>query len=142
DHLRDVALAARDRALLAARLEVVEIEMAPVVTLREPEHLVRSGQEPPVDAAVARLEERFGLLLHDVAASAGRCVRHAELLVTVIPRRGHERHSRSIGTPLHVVPLASPALDVVAQARAVLIGRQLDANYARRVPRQIEDDAL
>src|SRR4029077_4684440 len=118
EHLCDVALAARDRALLAARLEVVEIKMAPVVGLPEPAPLVRSGQEPPVDAAVARLEERFGFLFQDVAHRAGGRVGDSQLLVAVIARRGYERDRRSVRAPLNVPPLA-PARDVVAQRGAM-----------------------
>ena len=61
--LGDVAVAAGDRVLLAAGLQVVQVEMAPVVALGEPDHLVRRRQVSPVDGAVARLEERLGLLL-------------------------------------------------------------------------------
>ena len=68
--------------------------MAPVVALREPDDLVRCRQIAPVDAAVARLEERLGLLFQHLADRAGRGIRHAQLLVPVIARRGHERHRR------------------------------------------------
>ena len=85
-------------------LQVVEIELAPVVALGKPDDLVGRRQVAPVDAAVARFEERRDLLLEHVADRAGGGVGDAQLLVLVIARRRHERDVRAVGAPLHVAP--------------------------------------
>ena len=79
--LRDVALAAGDRVLQPAALQIVEIQVAPVVAFREPDDLVRGRQIAPVDLAVARLEKRRDALFHQVAHDAARRVGDAELFV-------------------------------------------------------------
>ncbi len=66
--------------LQLARGEVVEIEVAPVVAFREPDHFVGSRQIAPVDPAVARFEERLGRLVHDLADGAGRWRRRREAI--------------------------------------------------------------
>ena len=133
--LRDVAVAARDRVLLLAGLQVVHVEVAPVVALREPDRLVRTGQVLPVHLAVARFEERLALLLEHVANGAGGGVGHAQVGLLVIARGRDERHLAAVRIPLHVHPLAA-ALDVVAERRAVLVGAHLQADHLRRRPRR------
>ena len=48
----------RDLVLQLAGLQIVQIQLAPVVALGEPDHLVRRGQVSPVHPSVARLEVR------------------------------------------------------------------------------------
>ncbi len=128
EKLGHVSVAGRDRVLERARVQIVEIELTPVVAFGEPDDLVRFRQIPPVDAPVARLVERRRRLVEDVADRAGRRVGHAELLMLVIARGGHEREGRAIGAPLHVVPLAVAAGQVVTERRPVLVGRHLQAD--------------
>src|SRR5207248_11726085 len=109
NELRDVALAARDRLLLAPGLQVVQIQVSPVVALGEPDHFARARQVAPVDRAVARLEKRLRFFLEDLADRAGRRVGHAQLLAAVIARGRDERDRRPVGAPLHVAPLAAAA---------------------------------
>src|ERR1019366_2247937 len=52
-HLGDVPLALGDLVLELAGLGIIEVEMAPVVALAEPEDLAGLRQIMPVDAAVA-----------------------------------------------------------------------------------------
>ena len=49
----------------------------------------------------------------------------------VIAGSGHERDGGGIGGPLHIVPLAAAAGEVVAQGRAVLIQRHLQRDNLR-----------
>ena len=138
--LRDVAFAAGDLALQLAGLQVVEIELAPVVALGEPDDFVRCGQVAPVDAPVARLEEgRDGFLEH-VADAAGRRIRHAQRRLLVVSRRRDERDALRVGRPLHVGPVAAAAREVVAQRRAMLVGIHLESDHLRGI--HVDDDPL
>ena len=82
--VRDVARPFRDLALQRAGREIVEIEVAPVVALGEPEHLVRRGQHAPVGHAVAGLVLRGHRLTHDVAHGTSHRVGDAERRLLVI----------------------------------------------------------
>ena len=137
--LRHVAFSGRDLALLASGLQIVQIEMAPVVALGEPDHFVRSRQVPPVDPAVARFVKRLGFFLHHLADESRRRIGHAQLLALVVPRRRHECHRRTVRTPLHVAP-DLVARDVVAQRRSMLIGRHLQPRHLARL--YVDDDPL
>ena len=138
--LRDVAVAGGDRVLLAPGLQVVQVELAPVVALGKPDHLVRARQVPPVHRAVARLEERLGLLFQHVADR--RRSRHRPRAAARAGDRARSTRTPrvdAVGAPLHVAPLAA-ARHVVAQRRAMLIGRQLQADDLPAV--HVDDDAL
>jgi hypothetical protein len=137
--LRHVPVAGRDRVLLAPGLQVVKIQVTPVVALGKPDDLVRRRQIAPVDCAIARLVERLGLLLHHLADDTRGCVGHTHLLAPVIPRGRDECHRGAVRTPLHVAPLAA-ARHVVAQGRAMLIGRQLQTHDLAAV--HVDDDAV
>ena len=125
--------------LQLAGLQIVKVELAPVVALREPDRFVRARQVLPVDASVARLEEGLALFLEHVADRAGRGVGDAQVGLLVVARRRDERHLAAVGTPLHVDPLAA-ALHVVAERRAVLILVHLEADDLRAV--DLDHDAL
>ena len=53
EQLCDVAVAGRDLVFELAGLQIVEIELTPIVALRKPDHFIRRRQVSPVDAAVA-----------------------------------------------------------------------------------------
>ena len=77
EQLRDIAVAGGDRELLATRLQIVKVEMAPVVALRKPDDLVGRRQVAPVHRAVARSLELSAISsstsrMAPVAASATR----------------------------------------------------------------------
>ena len=103
-------------------VEVVEIELSPIVALGEPDHLVRRRQHVPVHPAVAGLELRRDGFVEHVANGAGCRVGDAEHLVLVIARRRHEREVRAVRIPLDVGPVAATTGDVVAERRAMLVG--------------------
>jgi hypothetical protein len=140
EDLGDVAFAVRDLVLELAGGEVVEIEIAPVVALAEPEDLVRGGQVVPVDLAVAALEE-LGRGLGPSLRELRRCgVGDAEPLLLVVARGGDEGEMLGVGTPLDVVPGVAFAGDVVADGAAVLVGRHLEARCLLCV--DVDDHAL
>ncbi len=112
--LRDVAFAAGQLALLLAGLEIVQIQLAPVVALRKPDRFVRTGERLPVDPSVAGFEERLTFLLEHFADGAGSGVGHAQVGLLMVARRRDERHLAAVGAPLHVDPLTA-ALHVVAE---------------------------
>ena len=115
--------------LQLAGCQIVEIELAPVVALGEPDDFVVPGRYAPVDAAVAGLEERRRpsprarrarrRSPHRRRAAAPACDR---------ARWRQRRPSMAVRIPLHVGPLAAAARDVVAQRGAVLVGRHLEAD--------------
>ncbi len=129
EDLCDVAFAVGDLVLELAGGEVVEIHLAPVVALAEPEDLVGLWQILPVDLVVAALEELRRGFGHDFANVAGFGVGHAEPLLLVVARGGDEGEVRGVVAPLHVVPAAAAAAaDVVADGGAVLVRRHLEAD--------------
>ena len=73
--LRHRTFAARDLSLQLAGVEIVEVELAPVVALRVPDHFVRRPQHAP---AGARLEVRRHRFLEHRAHRAGRRVGDAQ----------------------------------------------------------------
>src|SRR5215471_13171362 len=95
-HLGDIADPGRYLVLQASGLQVVQIELAPPIALREPENLVRFRKKVPVDATVARFEERRGRFVEYVADGAGLRLGDAELLVFVIARGRDECHLRRV----------------------------------------------
>ena len=101
-HLRDVAVAVRDLILQLAGGQVVEIHLAPVVALAEPQNLVRLRQVLPVDLAVAALEELRRRLGHHLAHIAVRGIGHAQPLLLVIARGGDKGEMLVVVAPLHV----------------------------------------
>ena len=138
--LRHVADTTRDLALQLSGGEVIEVQLPPIVPLREPDHLVRRRQHAPVHLAVARLElRRHGLLEH--VADGARChVGDTELRALVVARRGHKGDARSVRVPLHIGPLPASARDVVAERGTVLVGGHLKPRDGRRI--DVDDDAL
>ena len=109
-----------------AGLQIVQIQLSPVIAFREPDDFVRGRQVPPVHAAIARLEERRDPFFHDGTDRAGRRVGEAQLLEGVIPRSRDKGQASAVVAPLHVRPLSTPARHVVAQRGTVLIGIHLE----------------
>ncbi len=124
--LRDVAFAACQLALLLSGLQVVQVQLAPVVLLRKPDRFIRPWQDAPVDATVAGFEERLGLFLEHLADLAGGGIRHAKVFLLVIARGRDEPHLRAVGCPLHVRPIDA-ALHVVTERGAMLVLAHLEA---------------
>ena len=100
--LRHVARTTRDLALQLSGGEVMEVQLPPVVPLREPDHLVRRRQHAPVHLAIARLELRRHGLLEHVANGARGHVGDTELRALVVARRGDKGDARSVRIPLHI----------------------------------------
>jgi hypothetical protein len=75
--LRDVALARGDGVLELAGGEIVQIEVSPVLSFREPDEFIGRRNIPPVDPPVAGFEERRDGFLKHFANRAGRRVGHA-----------------------------------------------------------------
>ena len=141
-HLSHVAVAVRDLVLQRARSQVVEIHLAPVVTLREPQDFVRPGEIAPVlRLVVAALEVGHDLFGHHLANVSARGVGDAQPLLLVIARGGDERQMRAVFVPLHVVPaVPSGTAHVVAQAGAMQVRRHFQAHHSARV--NVDNDAL
>ena len=112
--LGDVPLAFGDLVLELAGLRIVEVEMAPVVALAEPDELLRLRQEAPVDAPVAAFEEGGDLLFEYVAHGAGGGVGDPQDFLFVIARGRDEGELGAVLVPLDVGPFAAAAGDVVA----------------------------
>src|SRR6266550_8001272 len=139
--LGDVPFPAGDLRLQPTGGEVVQIKLTPVVALREPDHLVRRGQSAPIGHSVARLVLGGYVFAEYVANCSGRSIGDAQHLVLVIARCRHECDARSIGIPLHVGPtIGATADDVIAQRRAMRIGRHLQTNNAPNI--DIDHDAV
>src|SRR5271170_6088127 len=73
-HLRDIAVTMGNLVLELAGREVVEIEIAPVIALAEPENLVRLWQIMPIDHVVAALVKLRNRLAHHLANFSSRGV--------------------------------------------------------------------
>ena len=112
--LGDVPLALGDLVLQLAGLGIVEVEMAPVVALAEPDELLGLRQVTPVDAPVAAFEEGRDLLFEDVAHRAGGGVGDPQHFLFVIARGRDEGELGAFLVPLHVGPFAAAAGHVVA----------------------------
>ena len=138
--LRDIAVSVGDLAFELAGGEVVEIEIAPVVALAEPEDLIGFGQIVPVDFAVAAFVELGGGFAHDFADFAGGGVGYAEPLLLVVAGSGDEGEMGVVGREFDVVPGGAAAGYVVAERGAVLVGRHLQTHDG--VCRHVDDDAL
>ena len=65
--LRNVTLTARDRTLQAPGLKIVEVKLAPVIALREPNDLIRAWKKSPVRAVLPALEIGRDSFLDDVS---------------------------------------------------------------------------
>ena len=74
-----------------------------------------------------------GCLFQQVTNCSRRGVGDAKLLVFVIARGRDKGKLRRIRSPFNIGPFTAPALKVVAQGRAMLIGRQLESDHARAV---------
>ena len=105
--LRDVPLAGRDLMFQGTGLQVVQVQLSPVVALREPDHFVRCRQIAPVHASVSRLVERVDLLRQHGPHVTGCGVGDAQGRLLVIARGRDERQLRPVRMPLHVAPVAA-----------------------------------
>ena len=135
--LRDVAFAAGDLALQLAGLEVVEIELAPVVALGEPDHFVRRRQVAPVDRArcpTRRTSRRFPRARRGPLPVAGSATRSVVFLWS----RDVETNATLFESGAHCTSAQSPPRhdEVVAERRAMLVGLHLEAHHLRRRPRR------
>src|SRR3984885_5974213 len=140
EYLGGVARAVCDLVFSLARCQVVEVAVAPVVALAEPEDLIRAWQVMPVDLVDAALEKLGYGFGHHVTHVAGRGVGHAKPLLLVIARRGDEGEMTAVGAPFGVGERCALTGDVVAERGAVLIGGHLEANDLARI--HIDDDAF
>ena len=134
--LVDVPFPGRDAVLEPPGREIVEVEVAPVVALRPPDHLVRRGQHAPVRrSAVARLRTASRLPRTDVANLAGRRIGDAQHCVLVIARGRDEREVRAVRIPLHIDPDLGPTTDhVVAERGAMRVRCGMSRAYDARRP--------
>ena len=130
-HFGDIAFALRDLIFQVARRQVVKVKLAPIVALAEPEDLVGLRQILPVHLPIAALEKLRSRLAHHFANVACLGVGHAQPLLPVVPRGGDKCEMVAVGAPLHILPGGAAACDIVAQRRAVLIGRHFQANHLR-----------
>src|SRR5688572_11875274 len=69
--LGHVSFPGRDPILQLPTREVVQIEMAPIVALRKPQHLIRRPGDIPILAIAPRLEIGRDTLLESVAHGPG-----------------------------------------------------------------------
>src|SRR5256885_15991191 len=133
-HLRDVPFPAGDLRLQLSCRQIIQVELAPVITFGKPDHLIRRRQHVPVDQSVARLELRCDIFPKNVAYSSGAGVGDPKHFVLVVARSGDERHLRAVRIPLDIDPWpGSSANDVIAERRAMCVRRHLEANHARGV---------
>src|ERR1035437_6636630 len=123
--LTDGALAGRDLVLELSSLQVVEVEVAPVVALRVPDDFVRGPEHLPASPRLVLSRYR---LIEDSAYGAGRRLGAREHRLLVVAGSGHEREPGAVGTPLVVVHR-----DVVAQSSTVIIRHHLQADDASAV---------
>jgi len=101
------------------------------------------------DASIDRVRNDAGYAAGNLAvmstkanhAKAAFGLRDAQRFVLVVARRGDEREMGPVWIPLDVRPLSAAAGDVVAERRAVRVGRHLKPDDARRVSAQIDDHA-
>ena len=119
-------------------MKIVEIELAPVVALREPDHLIRCRQNPPVEPVAARLKEGVYSFLENVANFARRGIRDTELRAFVIAGSGNERELYAVPAPFGIGKLAIAALDVITYGRTVSVRRHLQTSDAGAI--DINDD--
>jgi len=74
NNIPDQPIATRDLVLQCTRRCIVQIEMAPAITLREPEELVGRFEDPQIGQAgdgVVEIDETRRALAQDVAYPAG-----------------------------------------------------------------------
>src|SRR5207247_5775777 len=137
----DIAIATRDAILELPGGEIVQVEVNPTVAFRPPDQLVRAGQHAPVlrDADLAHL--RLRLLLAQRAHSAGPRIRHAHPRLLVIARARDERNCRGVRIPEEVADSAATG-DVVADHRAMGVGRHLEPHQLRRRTGEVDHHAL
>src|SRR5438093_9961182 len=72
--LRNITLTPCDRTLQVADLEIVEVKLAPVLTLREPNNLTGARKKSPIRAVLPALEIGGNFFLKDVSDVTVHCV--------------------------------------------------------------------
>src|SRR5690606_12098190 len=129
-HLEYGTRAAGQLAVEGARVEVVEIQVAPVIPLGEPEHLASVPEYTPTDALDAALEPRILMFREERADRAGFGIGHAEGGVLVVARAGHECELRRVGAPVDVRPRGTTADDMVADGGPMRVGRHVEPHHS------------
>src|SRR5438552_3234298 len=114
--------------------------MAPVVALGKPYDFARSGHVSPILLVLAGFKLRRNFFFQNVAYRAGIGVRDPQLRFFVIARSRYKSELRRVRTPLSVGEIGADTVDVIANTRAMLIGRQLQANNFWRI--DVNDDSL
>ena len=134
-HFGHIAIAMRDLILQRTRRHVVQIHLPPVVAFAEPQQLVRPRKIPPVLLAHTTFKIRRNLLRHHLAHVASGRIGHAHPLLLVVARRRDERQMHAVFAPLHIVPAmpASRTVQVIAQARSMLIRSHLQPHHLARL---------
>src|SRR5436309_10440199 len=102
ESLRDISFAGSDGILELTGLEVVEIELAPIVALGEPKDFVGSRKKAPVRPIAAAFEIRFHFFVDHIANASGHGIRHAESGALVFARGRNESELVAIGAPFDV----------------------------------------
>ena len=85
--LRNITLTARDRSLQFSGLEIIEVKVAPVITLREPDHLTGAWKNSPIRAVLPALEKGRHFFLDDVPDVPIPDVTHTKSRAFVVTRR-------------------------------------------------------
>ena len=137
EHTEHVPGSAGDPSFEIAARQIVPVEVAPVVALRVPEHLVEAPEHPPVAGIEARLEKGGNPFGKQIAHHAVRCVRDVHLLQLVIPGGGHEHQPVSLRAPFHIGELPV-AQDMVAGGGPVGVGRHLEPDHPGRRAAQVD----
>src|SRR6202044_18621 len=96
--------ALRNRMLQLSRACVVQIQVSPVLALREPQNFLSLGEITPVHMVIPALEESWYRLCERIANRAGGRIRYAHRFYFVIARGRNKRQRLPIGSPLHILP--------------------------------------
>src|SRR5260370_27057726 len=119
--LSDIPVAVGDLPLDLAGFEVAQVEMSPIVSLREPDQLARSRKITPIHASVSRFEEGRHLFIQPFPNCARGSVCHTKALLLVVARCRDERQMRAVRAPLHVSPLRAAASKALAERESALL---------------------
>ena len=82
--LRNVTLPSGDRILEVSGLEIIEVEIAPIVTLREPNDRVGTWKESPIRTVCSSFEIGRDLFVDDISDGAFDGVSHSKSCALVI----------------------------------------------------------